>query len=198
MKQIFSILILILVIGFVVVQLFALKSQYNIETHAFTVKEKYDTFEIRTYEKALFTSVKLPNNGFKDAASNGFSVLAGYIFGGNDKKEKIAMTSPVKMSIQDSMTMLFMVPHKFKKETLPLPNDSNIEFKEEAEKTVAAIGFGGWANAKKIDRYKKDLRAALDAKDISYSNRFFLLGYNAPYEVFNRKNEIIVELNSEN
>jgi hypothetical protein len=198
MKQIFSILIVILVIGFVVVQLFALKSHYNIETHAFTVKEKYGTFEIRTYEKALFTSVKLPNNGFKDVASNGFSVLAGYIFGGNDKKEKIAMTSPVKISIQDSMTMLFMVPHEFKKETLPLPNDSNIEFKEEAEKTVAAIGFGGWANAKKIDCYKKDLRAALDAKDISYSNRFFFLGYNAPYEVFNRKNEIIVELNSEN
>ena len=74
----------------------------------------------------------------------------------------------------------------------------DIEFKEEAEKTVAAIGFGGWANAKKIDRYKKDLRDALDAKDISYSNRFFFLGYNAPYEVFNRKNEIIVELNSEN
>ena len=198
MKYFFSILILILVIGFVVVQLFALKSQYNIETHAFTVKEKYDTFEIRTYEKALFTSVQLPNNGFKDAASNGFYVLAGYIFGGNDKNEKIAMTSPVKMSIQDSMTMFFMVPHEFKKETLPLPNDSNIEFKEEAEKTVAAIGFGGWANAKKIDHYKRELRTALEAKDISYSNQFFYLGYNAPYEVFNRKNDIIVELNSEN
>ena len=198
MKYFFSILILILVIGFVVVQLFALKSQHNIETHAFTVKEKYDTFEIRTYEKALFTSVQLPNNSFKDAASNGFSVLAGYIFGGNNKNEKIAMTSPVKMSIQDSMTMFFMVPHEFKKETLPLPNDSNIEFKEEAEKTVAAIGFGGWANAKKIDHYKRELRTALEAKDISYSNQFFFLGYNAPYEVFNRKNEIIVELNSEN
>jgi hypothetical protein len=198
MKYFFSILILILVIGFVVVQLFALKSQHNIETHAFTVKEKYDTFEIRTYEKALFTSVQLPNNSFKDAASNGFSVLAGYIFGGNKKNEKIAMTSPVKMSIQDSMTMFFMVPHEFKKETLPLPNDSNIEFKEEAEKTVAAIGFGGWANAKKIDHYKRELRTALEAKDISYSNQFFFLGYNAPYEVFNRKNEIIVELNSEN
>ena len=198
MKQIFLIPIVILVIGFIVVQLFALKSQYNIEKHAFTVKEKYDTFEIRTYEKALFTSVKLPSNSFKDAASNGFSVLAGYIFGGNDKKEKIAMTSPVKMSIQDSMTMFFMVPHKFKKETLPLPNDSNIKFKEEAKKTVAAIGFGGWANTKKIDRYKKDLRASLDAKGISYSNQFFILGYNAPYEVFNRKNEIIVELNAGN
>ena len=128
MKQIFLIPIVILVIGFIVVQLFALKSQYNIETHAFTVKEKYDTFEIRTYEKALFTSVKLPSNSFKDAASNGFSVLAGYIFGGNDKKEKIAMTSPVKMSIQDSMTMFFMVPHKFKKETLPLAPLLNLHY----------------------------------------------------------------------
>jgi hypothetical protein len=198
MKYFFSILILILVIGFVVVQLFALKSQHNIETHAFTVKEKYDTFEIRTYEKALFTSVQLPNNGFKDAASNGFSVLAGYIFGGNDKNEKIAMTSPVKMSIQDSMTMFFMVPHEFKKETLPLPNDSNIEFKEEAEKTVAVIGFGGWANAKKIDRYKKELIAGLEAEGIYHCNQFFFLGYNAPYEVFNRKNEIIVELKNGN
>ena len=198
MKYFFSILILILVIGFVVVQLFALKSQHNIETHAFTVKEKYDTFETRTYEKALFTSVQLPNNGFKDAASNGFSVLAGYIFGGNDKNEKIAMTTPIKMSIQESMTMFFMMPHEFKKETLPLPNDSNIEFKEEAEKTVAAIGFGGWEKNKKIDHYKRELRTALEAKDISYSNQLFYLGYNAPYEVFNRKNEIIVELNDEN
>ena len=198
MKQIFSILFIILVIGFVVVQLFALKSQYKIETHAFTVKEKYDTFEIRNYEKVLYSSVKLPNNGFKDTASKGFSVLAGYIFGGNDKKEKIAMTSPVKMSIHDTMTMFFMVPNKFKKETLPLPNDSNIEFKEEGEKTVAAISFGGGANAEKINRYKKVLKAALDAKGISYSNQFYFLGYNAPYEVFNRKNEIIVELNREN
>ena len=47
MKQFFLILIVILVIGFIAVQLFALKSQYNIESHAFTVKEKYDTFEIR-------------------------------------------------------------------------------------------------------------------------------------------------------
>jgi hypothetical protein len=91
-----------------------------------------------------------------------------------------------------------MVPHEFKKETLPLPNDSNIEFKEEAEKTVAVIGFGGWANAKKIDRYKKELIAGLEAEGIYHCNQFFFLGYNAPYEVFNRKNEIIVELKNGN
>jgi hypothetical protein len=30
------------------------------------------------------------------------------------------------------------------------------------------------------------------------SVKLLLFGYNAPYEVFNRKNEIIVELNDEN
>ena len=28
----------------------------------------------------------------------------------------------------------------------------------------------------------------------AHANQFYFLGYNAPYEVFNRKNETIVEL----
>jgi hypothetical protein len=38
---------------------------------------------------------------FKEASSQGFSILAGYIFGGNKENEKIAMTSPVTMSLED-------------------------------------------------------------------------------------------------
>jgi hypothetical protein len=38
----------------------------------------------------------------------------------------------------------------------------------------------------------------LDAEGIKYTNRFYYLGYNPPFEVFNRKNEVIVELQSEN
>jgi len=158
------------------------------------VDKKYDTFEIRSYEASLFTSVKLTVNEYKDASSKGFSILAGYIFGGNETKEKIAMTSPVAMSLGDSMTMMFMVPKKFDKQTLPQPDQSRIEFREEPAKTVAAITFGGWANDEKIAKYKTQLKAALDAKGISYTNRFYFLGYNPPYEIFNRKNEIIVEL----
>ena len=52
----------------------------------------------------------------------------------------------------------------------------------------------GWANDAKIEKYKQQLKAALDAEGIKYSNRFYFFGYNAPFEVFNRKNEIIVEL----
>ncbi len=189
-----SILLGIIAIVFVGIQLFSLKSQKNIETYSYVVNKKYDQFEIRSYKATLFTSVKLSTKKYKEASSKGFSILAGYIFGNNNRNEKIAMTSPVSMSLKDSTTMMFMVPKKYKKETLPQPNLSNIKFKEEPAKTVAAINFSGWANDKKIKKYKQKLKDALEKEGILYKNRFQFLGYNAPYEVFNRKNEIIVEL----
>ena len=195
--KIISILLGILLIAFIVIQLFALKSQKNIETYAYNVTKTYDNFEIRTYESTLFTSVKLYTKNYKESSSKGFSILAGYIFGDNDRNEKIAMTSPVAMSLEDSMTMLFMVPKKFDKETLPQPNQSQIVFNEEPAKTVAAIAFKGWANDEKIETYKQQLKLALDKQGIAYTNRFYFLGYNAPYEFFNRKNEVIVELPKE-
>ena len=196
MKTLFLLLGVIL-IAFVVVQLFAMKGQRNIETYPYFVQKKYDIFEIRNYEATLFTTVKLATKKHKESSSKGFSLLAGYIFGNNKRNEKIAMTSPVAMTIEDSVTMMFMVPKKFKKEMLPQPNQLQIEFKEEPAKTVAAIVFDGWANDEKIEKYKEKLKAALDAEGITYTNRFYFLGYNAPYEVFNRKNEVIVELRDE-
>jgi len=195
--KILLILMGVILIAFVIIQLFALRGQRNIETYTYVVNKKYDTFEIRSYEATLFTSVKLSSKEYKDASSKGFSILAGYIFGKNERNEKISMTSPVAMSLEDSMTMMFMVPKKFKRETLPQPNQSQIEFREEPAKTVAAINFDGWADDEKIKKYKQKLKSALDAEGITYTNRFYFLGYNPPYEVFNRKNEIIVELQSE-
>ena len=186
----------VILIAFVAIQLFAVNGQKDIETYPYLVSKKYDVFEIRDYEASLFTSVKLSDNKYKDASGKGFSILAGYIFGGNKTNEKIAMTSPVSMSLEDSITMMFMVPKKFKKETPPGPNQSRIKFREEPSKTIAAVSFGGWANDEKIEHYKQKLKLALDAKNIPYTNRFYFLGYNAPYEIFNRKNEVIVELES--
>ena len=184
-----------LVLVFVIIQLFALKTQKDIETYPYVVVKKYDQFEIRKYESRLFTSVTLPTNLYKNASGNGFSILAGYIFGNNKTNEKIAMTSPVAMSLEDSMTMMFMVPEK-NKESLPEPNSKQIKFQEEPAKTVAAITFGGWADQEKINRYKSKLIEALESNKISYTQKFYFLGYNAPYETYNRRNEVIVELNN--
>jgi hypothetical protein len=193
MKIILSIFGIILML-FVISQLFFLNSQRNIETYAFKIIDSYETIEIRQYEASLFTSVQMPSNNYRKTSSKGFSVLAGYIFGGNDKEEKIAMTSPVTMSLKDSTTMLFLVPKKYTRDNLPVPNDSSIEFKDVPEKKVAAISFGGWANDSKIASFKKKLIDVLNSKGIKYTDNFYFLGYNAPMEVFNRKNEIIVEL----
>ena len=193
MKIILSIFGIILIL-FVISQLFFLNSQRNIETYAFTIIDSYETIEIRQYEASLFTSVQMSSNNYRKTSSKGFSVLAGYIFGGNDKEEKIAMTSPVAMSLKDSTTMLFLVPKKYTRDNLPVPNDSRIEFKDIPEKRVAAISFGGWANDSKIASFKKKLIDVLNSKGIKYTDNFYFLGYNAPMEVFNRKNEIIVEL----
>jgi hypothetical protein len=192
--KIITIVLVVILIAFISVQLYVMRGQKNIETYPYVVKKKYDTFEIRSYEATLFTSVKLSTKGYKNSSSNGFSILAGYIFGNNERNERISMTSPVSMSLEDSMTMMFMVPKRFKKDMLPKPNQSGIEFKEEPAKTVAAITFSGWANDTKIENYKQKLKAALDAEGIKYSNQFYFFGYNAPYEVFNRKNEVIVKL----
>jgi hypothetical protein len=195
--KIISIVLGVLLLIFIGIQLFAIKSQRNIETYPYKVTKTYDSFEIRDYEPTLFTSVKLSTKNYKESSSKGFSILAGYIFGDNDRNEKIAMTSPVAMTLEDPITMLFMVPKKFEKEKLPQPNQPQIVFKKEPAKTVAAISFIGWADDDKIEHYKKKLKFALEKEEIPYTNRFYFLGYNAPYEVFNRKNEVIVELSKD-
>jgi hypothetical protein len=192
--KIVTIILVVILIAFAFVQLYFILAQRNIETYPYTVKKKYNRFEIRNYEDTLFTSVKLSTKGYKNSSGQGFSILARYIFGNNERNEKISMTSPVSISLEDSMTMMFMVPKKLNKDMLPKPNQSGIEFREEPAKTVAAIRFSGWANETKIEKYKQNLKAALDAEGIKYSNQFYFFGYNAPYEVFNRKNEVIVEL----
>ncbi len=194
MIKITLILLGITIVAFIAVQIFAMNSQNKIESYSYTLEKSFGTFEIRSYKASLFTSVKLPSKDYKKVSSKGFSILAEYIFGGNDKNEKISMTSPVTISLEDTMTMMFLVPKKFNKESLPKPNQSIIEFTEEPEKTVAVITFGGWANDENIQVYKKKLINLLKEEGIKHTNKFSFLGYNPPFEVFNRKNEIIVEL----
>ncbi len=193
MKILFIVLGVVAIL-FIIFQLYFMNGQKNIEKYPYKVVKNYSDFEIRIYEASLFTSVKLSNKTYKETSSKGFSILAGYIFGGNNKNEKIAMTSPVAMTIDDVTTMMFLVPKKYTKETLPKPNNGDIEFTEMPAKKVAAIIFNGWANDYKIKDYKEKLRAALDKNGIKYTANFYFLGYNAPFELLNRKNEVIVEL----
>jgi len=193
MKKVIIILSILIVL-FTIMQSFVYFSTSSIEKLPYKVIKEYDDFEVRQYETALFSSVVLSDTTYEESSSKGFRVLAGYIFGGNDTGEKIAMTSPVAMELGDSTKMSFMVPSGYTEETLPKPNNDKIFFEKKEGAMMAAIGFGGWANDARIEEYKQKLIALLKKEGIAHSATFLYLGYDPPFAVINRRNEIVVEL----
>ena len=186
----FVICIIVLILS----QVYSTMSTTRTEQHKYQVLKSYSNVEIRKYEPAIFSSVMLGKNSYREISGKGFGILAGYIFGGNEKKENISMTSPVTMELGDSTKMKFMVPKGYTMNSLPEPNDKRIIFEQQNEKIIAAIQFDGWADNDKIEYYTEQLKSSLAKEHISHTNKFSYLGYNPPYEVINRRNEIIVEL----
>jgi hypothetical protein len=190
-----AIIITALILGIMIItQSFVSKNTKQTETHAYKVIKAYDQFEIRKYESALFSGVKLASKGYKESSGTGFRVLAGYIFGDNEKNQKIAMTTPVVMELGDTTKMLFKVPDGYTIEQLPQPKNTKITFEKQEEKIMAAIRFDGWASDEKIKQYTAILTEALAKEKLEHSSTFSFLGYNPPYELVNRRNEIAVEL----
>lgn len=192
MKTVIIIISILLLI--VIIQIYISRSTQQTEQYSYKVIKNYDKFEFRKYDSALFSSVKLSKKGYKESLSEGFGILAGYIFGNNESNEKIAMTSPVMMELGDTSKMMFMVPKNKNLENLPNPKNSNIVFEKQEEKIFAAIRFDGWADDEKIEKYKSILRDELVKEKINCVNKFLFLGYNPPYEIMNRRNEVVVEL----
>jgi hypothetical protein len=188
------IIILSLLAIMAIAQVFISRGTSQTEQHQYKILKTYDKFEVRKYEAALFSSVKMDKRGYKENSSEGFRILAGYIFGDNESNEKIAMTTPVAMELGDTTKMMFMVPKNYDLATLPNPKNKKIVFEKQEEKIMAAIRFDGWANDEKIEEYKNILTEELAKAQLSHNNKFAFLGYNPPYEMTNRRNEVIVEL----
>ncbi|MFY7998011.1 MAG: SOUL family heme-binding protein [Candidatus Kapaibacteriota bacterium] len=165
------------------------------ETQAYSVIRTEKDFEIRFYPSKTMASITSSAKSYKELSSIGFQRLAHYIFGGNEGKQKIAMTSPVYMDINDTASsMSFVMPAQFTIENLPKPNDDRVNLKKIPDQYVAAIRFGGYASDEEILIHRKKLESALNKNAISYYGNFQFLGYNAPYQFWGRRNEIIVQV----
>lgn len=164
------------------------------ETQKYTTVYKQDDFEIRFYPVSIYASVKMKGT-YDEMRNSGFRVLAGYIFGGNEKEMSIAMTSPVRMSGADEeSSMSFIMPSGFGMETLPKPINENIILHESMPVYTASVTFGGFANNKEIEAKKAILSKILKELNLTNTDNFEYLGYNPPYQMLNRRNEIQVEL----
>ncbi len=193
MKVYFSLISVLIIVAFIAYKAFA---KTNVEEQPYQVIKVYDSFEVRFYPSATIASINSNAKTYKDLGSSGFRKLANYIFGGNKENKNIAMTAPVYMDINNTQsTMSFVMPKNYNSKNLPNPNDSTITIKETESVYVAVIKFSGFASDSKIKEYTEKLKKQLLEKQISYYGNFSYLGYNPPFQLVNRRNEILVNIN---
>lgn len=189
------IIISILVLLFILFQTYTSMATGKSELQPYQVIKKEKEFEIRYYPASTMAMITSSAKTYKELGNTGFRKLAGYIFGGNSDKKQIAMTSPVHMDINDTISsMSFVMPTNYNKNNLPLPNNPEVKIAAMPEEYVAAIQFSGFATSEKIKAYSEKLEKALIASQLSYYGHFRFLGYNPPFQLFNRRNEIIVSV----
>jgi hypothetical protein len=197
--KIFIITISIAVGLFLLFQIYTFMSIKKTETQAYKLIRKEKNFEIRYYPAATMAMITSTSKSYRDLGSSGFGKLAKYIFGGNSEKKQIAMTSPVRMDIgKTKSSMAFVLPAIYNQNTLPKPNDSSIDIVKSEPEYVAVIQFGGFANNESINEHKTMLENNLNDKGISFYGNFRYLGYNPPYQLLGRRNEVIVALHETN
>ena len=194
--KIFLITAGILILLLVLFQIYTTMSIHKTETQAYRVIRVEKNFEIRYYPVAMMAMISSTSKSYRDLGSSGFGKLAKYIFGGNDEKKQIAMTSPVHMDINDTTsTMAFVLPSGYNQDNLPKPNDSSIAIRASEPEFVAAVKFGGFASTDRINKHIAILQESLKEAGLSHHGNFRFLGYNPPYQLFGRRNEVIVALN---
>ena len=194
MNKVFIILAVIIGIFFLSQLIMSFQSD-KIETPKYTVLKKYDEFEIRQYDSMIIAQTILPSSSYDASSSMGFRRVASYIFGGNDKNESISMTAPVFMEMGVNTKMAFVMPKNYKLEALPKPDSEEVQLIVIEPKKYAVIKFSGFASDEKIKEKSQELQNLISREKLTKVGSFQYLGYNPPWKVIGRKNEIAVEIN---
>jgi SOUL heme-binding protein len=190
---------------------FGVRSEENPQYRLIT---KENHIEVREYAPYIVATTTVAGS-FRESQNKAFRILANYIFGGNEKQEKIAMTAPVIQSqgesksekiamtapvvqapTQDGWQMTFMMPSKYTLETLPVPKDSRVELRQVPSKTVAVIRFSGLWSEKKNNQKSNELKSWVE-KQRTYQivSEPMFAGYDPPWTIpFLRRNEMMIEV----
>jgi hypothetical protein len=191
----FMLVISALITIVILISAFTMRKQENVEEQAFQMVHRDGELEIRFYPPATLATVQMKGTQYRDVANSGFRKLAGYIFGGNDRGQKIAMTAPVHMSMgPDGSSMQFVMPAGMDSTNLPAPNDANVKIELSKPSHVAAIRFSGYANDEAIRKQSEKLEMLLRSKGITQLGPVKYLGYDPPYRLVGRRNEVAAEI----
>jgi len=117
------------------------------------------------------------------------------------KSEKIAMTVPV--TVEPSMGMAgigqwrvnFVMPSEYTLATLPQPNNSAVQLREMAAKTVAVVTYSGFNTQGRIQQETEKLTRWMQSKNLETKGNAVLARYNPPWSLpIWRRNEVHFEV----
>ena len=191
-----------------------------IEEPKYIVLEKSEPFELRSYAPRIVAEVKV--EGDLDAASSqGFRLIAAYIFGKNQVSEKIAMTAPVGIESSDQnksakiamtvpvaiegaksfedasnqWTVSFVMPSEYTLATLPKPLNSEVKIRVVPAEKRAVITFSGFNSAEKAQAKTQLLQDWIKTKNLKTTGDPQFARYNPPWSLpFMRRNEILIQV----
>jgi len=175
----------------------------GLEQPAFQVAAAGEGFEVRRYSSFTVATRRMAagkSEGFSDG--EGFSALATYLFGDNERERAMKMTMPVEIgydsSAPEARKMAFVLPSEDVEaaDGPPRPRDPTIEVAQVPERLVAVREFAGVATAGEVERQFQKLLSVLE-EDGAYApevaGRYSVLQYNPPYTLpWRRRNEIAV------
>lgn len=187
----------------------------RVEQTDYTVVKKMSDYEIREYPAHIVAQTTVQGS-YGESMSSGFRIVAGYIFGGNTKKESIAMTAPVLAQKEegkkasesiamtapvmattdgDSQTISFGMPRSYTLETLPTPNDSRVKIVMIPAKKYAVIRFSWYRSDARVKNMQERLLLALARDRVVAEGNVTYAGYNAPWTPpWMTRNEVLVEV----
>lgn len=183
----------------------------RVEQAEYSVVKKAKGYEIRKYPSHIVAETTVTGS-YSQSMSQGFRIVAGYIFGANTKKQSIAMTSPVvtqeaaseKIAMtapvvvaneSETRTISFGMPKSYTLDTLPTPSDSRVKIVEIPEKKFAVLRFAGYRTDARIHAKEQQLLEMLSRDGVEVLSKPSYAGYNAPgTPPWMTRNEVLVEV----
>lgn len=183
----------------------------RVENTQYSVLDSKNNYEIRLYPAHIVAQTTVEGS-YREALNQGFGIIARYIFGGNTKKESIAMTSPVveksatsesiamtspvMVTVEgDSHTIAFGMPRSYTLETLPTPNDARIQIVTIPEKKMAVVRFSWIRTNSRVQSKKEELLDLLKKDKVTIVGEVQYAGYNAPWTPpWMTRHEVLVEI----
>jgi hypothetical protein len=185
-----ALLILMVAVGLVLAGCKTTRAGY--ESAPYTVVRSSGKFEVRDYP--ALTVVETPMASSGNGADGGFNRLFRFITGGNDAKQKIAMTTPVFMSgTGTSVSMAFVMPAKLKTRDVPKPKDEQLRVRELEAGRFAVLRYAGGRNPDNEAQSLEWLRTRMKAEGLRELSPPIYGYFDPPWTpAFFRRNEVMV------